>query len=687
MQKRVSAEATVAGVNGDLFSWTDGHPTGALIRGGILDSGPVDFRSSVGVDTDGVLHVERVRLAGTWQGSGQRRILGINEVPRANRTTLYTRAWGARTPAENGGAQAIIQPFPATKPNTPLTGVVTQYVTGGNQPIPPDGAVLVARGAQAGFLSAEAPIGANLTVLLTLTPPWANVLEAVGGGPIVVREGKPVYRSLEGFTTDQLAYRHPRTGVGQTADGRILLVAVDGRQPGYSTGLTNFELALTMMRLGCVTASALDAGGSTTMAFDGKLLNRPSDPGGERAGRRGTHALLLRRLRAGPTCPRPVAERRRCRRRADLRLQARAPRDRDGDADRPRGDRHPAGLGLARARHLQVQLDGEGQPEGAWTFRAVADDDLGRHSIADRQFGLNNTLGFVTASSEPPSCHGEVQARPACAGCAAHRDARRRHREDPRHPKLLRRRRDDLVAWPTRPLRLQRHRHERGRSGGAHRSFPAPPASLRRVPVAGVTSSLTSLIGNHGLYAVFFLMAIDAVFPAASELVMVYAGALAAGAFSGQHVDLFGARISSHAWAYVAMALAGTLGYFVGALVGWAIGRYGGRPLLERHGRWFHLDERQARACRALVRPLGRPRGPDRPGHARVRSFISIPAGIFRMPFLRYTRVDADRVGGLGLCACRSRVWARQQLRALSPRLPLRRTTPWPRRSWRWRRI
>jgi hypothetical protein len=243
MQKRVSGEATVAGVNGDLFSWTDGHPTGALIRGGILDSGPVDFRSSIGVDTDGVLHVERVRLAGTWQGSGQRRILGINEMPRPNRTTLYTRAWGARTPVENSGAQAIIQPFPVTKPNAPLTGVVTQYVTGGNQPIPPDGAVLVARGAQAGFLSAEAPVGANVTVLLTLTPPWANVLEAVGGGPIVVREGKPVYRSLEGFTTDQLAYRHPRTGVGQTADGRILLVAVDGRQPGYSTGLTNFELA------------------------------------------------------------------------------------------------------------------------------------------------------------------------------------------------------------------------------------------------------------------------------------------------------------------------------------------------------------------------------------------------------------------------------------------------------------
>jgi hypothetical protein len=407
MQKRVSAEATVAGVNGDLFSWTDGHPTGALIRGGILDSGPVDFRSSVGVDTDGVLHVERVRLAGTWQGSGQRRILGINEVPRANRTTLYTRAFGARTPAENGGAQAIIQPFPPTKPNTPLTGVVTQYVTGGNQLIPPDGAVLVARGAQAGFLSAEAPIGANLSVLLTLTPPWANVLEAVGGGPIVVRDGKPVYRSLEGFTTDQLAYRHPRTGVGQTADGRILLVAVDGRQPGYSTGLTNFELALTMMRLGCVTASALDAGGSTTMAFDGKLLNRPSDPGGERAV---AEALTLFYYGVyAPALPARVLSPN-----ADgvddsqtLAYKLVRPATVTATLTGPGGIVIPLDSGSRAPGIYKFNWTGEGQPEGAWTFRAVADDDLGRHSIADRQFGLNNTLGFVTAAAS----HRRVTAR------------------------------------------------------------------------------------------------------------------------------------------------------------------------------------------------------------------------------------------------------------------------------------
>jgi membrane protein DedA with SNARE-associated domain len=156
------------------------------------------------------------------------------------------------------------------------------------------------------------------------------------------------------------------------------------------------------------------------------------------------------------------------------------------------------------------------------------------------------------------------------------------------------------------------------------------------VPVAGVTSFFTSLIGDHGLYAVFLLMAVDAVLPAASELVMVYAGALAAGAFAGQHVDLFGARISEHVWAYVAMALAGTLGYLVGSIAGWAIGLYGGRPLLEARGRWFHLGgERLARAERWFERwdDLAVLLGRVTPV---VRSFISIPAGIFRMPFWRY---------------------------------------------------
>ena len=399
MQRRVSGEATVAGVNGDLFDWSTGRPTGGLIRNGILERGPVDFRSSIGVDTEGVLHVERVHLAGSWQGTGQRRILGVNEPPRANRTTLYTPAWGPRTPAETGGAYAILQPFPATKPNTPLTATVAGYAGSGSQPIPPDGAVLVARGAQAGFLSAEAPVGSTVTILLALTPPWTNVREALGGGPIIIRDGKPVFRSFEGFTTDQMARRHPRSGVGQTADGRIVLVAVDGRQPGYSTGLTNFELALAMARLGCVTASALDGGGSTTMAFDGKLLNRPSDPGGERAI---AEALTLFYYGVyAPALPARVLSPN-----ADgvddtqaLAYKLVRPSTVTATLNGPEGAVIPLDSGARTPGVYRFNWTGAGQAEGAWTFRVTADDDLGRRSIADRQFALNNTLGFLTARS------------------------------------------------------------------------------------------------------------------------------------------------------------------------------------------------------------------------------------------------------------------------------------------------
>ena len=148
---------------------------------------------------------------------------------------------------------------------------------------------------------------------------------------------------------------------------------------------------------------------------------------------------------------------------------------------------------------------------------------------------------------------------------------------------------------------------------------------------------MTTFIGDYGLYAVFVLMAIDAVFPAASELVMLYAGALAAGAFSGQHVVLFGNRIDSHFWAYVAVSLAGTIGYTIGSLIGWGIGFYAGRPLLEERGRWFHLDqEKLARADRWFERYGGAAVFLGRVTPV-VRSFISIPAGVVRMPLGRFT--------------------------------------------------
>ena len=160
--------------------------------------------------------------------------------------------------------------------------------------------------------------------------------------------------------------------------------------------------------------------------------------------------------------------------------------------------------------------------------------------------------------------------------------------------------------------------------------------------LASVSSSLTSQVASHGVYAVFVLMAIDAVFPAASELVMLYAGAVAAGVFSSaHHVSLFGAKLGFGVGAFFVMALAGTLGYLAGSLIGWAIGYYGGRPLLERRGRWLHLTtERLDRAERWFERwgRLGVLLGRVTPV---VRSFVSIPAGVFRVPLASYTLLTA----------------------------------------------
>jgi membrane protein DedA with SNARE-associated domain len=152
-----------------------------------------------------------------------------------------------------------------------------------------------------------------------------------------------------------------------------------------------------------------------------------------------------------------------------------------------------------------------------------------------------------------------------------------------------------------------------------------------------ITNAVTGAIGDYGLYAVFILMLVDAVLPAASEIVMVYAGAVAVGAFPGHTVSLFGSEVGSTGWGYLAMAGAGVLGYTAGSILGWGIGLYGGRPFLERHGRWLHVTPAKLDRAEAWF---------ERWGDATVlvgrvvpvvRSFVSIPAGVAEMPLGRYT--------------------------------------------------
>ena len=406
IQKRLAPFATVAGVNGDRFSST-GRPSGILMRDGQLQQAPGESRSSIGFDSSGNLRVERLRLLATWQGTGQRQNLAaVNNSPSSSGMSLYTPSWGLTTPVAPSSYEVVLRPFPGTVPNVEIAGPVTETRDGGGTTIPRDGAVLVARGTAAiNRLRNEAAVGRSVRVRLILQPDWAGVIDAVGGGPALVRGGKAVFNAGEAFVPSQLALPEPRTAVGQLADGRIVLVVVDGRRPGYSSGMTNFELALTLTRLGAVSAAALDGGGSSTMAFDGRLLSRPSGS----TERPVSEALLM--VYSGVHVPLPketvvspngdgVAENQ------ELGYKLVRPSIVTANLVAPDGSTRPVFSGQAPAGTYPftwtgLTSEGAVEPEGLWRWVVSAVDDRGQASSFERPFSLNTTLGF--AEAVPPA--------------------------------------------------------------------------------------------------------------------------------------------------------------------------------------------------------------------------------------------------------------------------------------------
>ncbi len=409
MQKRLATQATSVGVNGDYFAPSDGRPSGIFLRDGVLATPPNATRSSAGITLDGLLDVRRVSFRGTWRGTGQRRALNfLNKAPGTNGIALFTADWGTATPRISGAVFATLGSFPPATPNTDLAVPVTSVVPGSSAPIVPGTAVLVARGNAATRLQAEAQVGTVVTLRLILQPDWSVVSDAIGGGPVLVRDGAPVYRANEAFTTSQLAPRGPRTAVGQRADGGIVLITTDGRQPGLSVGMTNFELAQALVRYGAVRGMALDGGGSSTIAFEGTVLNSPSD-GSERAV---STALMLQYY--GVYAPPPleavvspngdgVAEVQRLSfklvRPSTLTVTLTAP---DGTiAWQEAGPREPGMYDVAFPP--QPPAPPEGEPpaellppaEGRWTLALSSTDDQGLVSSATRRFSVNSTLASL----------------------------------------------------------------------------------------------------------------------------------------------------------------------------------------------------------------------------------------------------------------------------------------------------
>ena len=274
LEESIGGDGIAGGINGDFVSGASSIPTGIVVVGGALEHTPTPAHSSIGFDANGTMHVGRISFSGTWQGSGQRRPLaGVNERPRSGDSVLFTPAWGATTPDLPNAADAVLEPFPAADPGSDLEATVASVATG-STPIPADGAVLVATGTAAAKLQAEAPQGGSVTVRLILPDPWSSMVSALGGGPLLVKDGKAVFSTSELFSPTDLNTRQARAAVGQLPDGHVILVAVDGGRPGYSIGMTRYELARTMVQLGAVTAAGLGFGKVVAASFAGQLLDR-----------------------------------------------------------------------------------------------------------------------------------------------------------------------------------------------------------------------------------------------------------------------------------------------------------------------------------------------------------------------------------------------------------------------------
>ena len=134
------------------------------------------------------------------------------------------------------------------------------------------------------------------TVKLSSSMGWADVSDSIGGIPELVRGGKV---TLSHCDDSDFCGENPRTGIGVTAGGIVLLVVVDGRRSGWSSGMRLIEFAQLFKYLGAVDAMNLDGGGSATMVVRGRIVNKPSDSSGERPVT--TAVLVLPRQDAGGT--------------------------------------------------------------------------------------------------------------------------------------------------------------------------------------------------------------------------------------------------------------------------------------------------------------------------------------------------------------------------------------------------
>ncbi|HHW55969.1 MAG TPA: phosphodiester glycosidase family protein [Firmicutes bacterium] len=255
LTEMAAKRGVVAAINGDFFYRQGSYyaPVGPMVQEGRLVTSP---------GADGSMGVFALNSAGRiefgpWRGEGyvyhpggeSFRLAGVNK-PGTDYAwpILYTADWGKTSPATPSGVVTLLG----------MDARVVRVSETGEQEIPEGGFALVAGGAAADYFRTLRP-GDVIEVSYTTVPNWQNYLTAMGGGGILLKDGRIV---TDGH---QVEGRHPRSAVGVSADGKTLyLVAVDGRQD-ESRGMEQVELARLLLELGAANAINLDGGGSTTL--------------------------------------------------------------------------------------------------------------------------------------------------------------------------------------------------------------------------------------------------------------------------------------------------------------------------------------------------------------------------------------------------------------------------------------
>jgi len=297
----------IAAINGDFYQRDRayaGAPRGLQIANGELISAP-SGGACFWVDASYQPHTANVAsLFRVIWPKGATTAFGLNAERRAEGIELYTSAIGASTHTV-GGRELTLERTEGSRWLPLRIGQaylarVREVRETGNTPLAADIMVLSVAPAALNRLPAVRT-GDVLQISTGSAPALHGVRTAIGGGPVLLRGGKPQKISAstsEAYEFSSMLERHPRTAIGWSPQ-HLFLVVVDGRQKHLSVGMTLDELTTCLVGLGCTDAMNLDGGGSATLWYDGQVKNSPCD----RVEREVANSLVLLKKRGAGVMP------------------------------------------------------------------------------------------------------------------------------------------------------------------------------------------------------------------------------------------------------------------------------------------------------------------------------------------------------------------------------------------------